>query len=57
MQATPYTHIDKLYIDGRWEKAQATERCSIRPPRLDRSCAGGQTSARRAPPSSGTLSL
>src|SRR5208282_2547874 len=23
--ATPYTHIDKLYIDGRWEKAVGTE--------------------------------
>jgi aldehyde dehydrogenase (NAD+) len=25
MQAIPYTHIKHLYIDGRWEKAQATE--------------------------------
>jgi aldehyde dehydrogenase (NAD+) len=25
MQAIPYTHIKHLYIDGRWEKVQATE--------------------------------
>jgi acyl-CoA reductase-like NAD-dependent aldehyde dehydrogenase len=25
MQATPYTHLKHLYIDGRWEKVQAAE--------------------------------
>jgi aldehyde dehydrogenase (NAD+) len=25
MQAIPYTHLEHLYIDGRWEKVQATE--------------------------------
>src|ERR1700689_1933205 len=25
MQAVPYTHLKHLYIDGRWEKAQAAE--------------------------------